>query len=789
MSSGQSLSVSGTVIDTDNNAIEFANVILLGEDQKEILKGTSTDDKGYFNIDNLEPNTYFLKISYIGFEEFNQKIVLKGNLDLRLIKLDQASESLDEVSILVKKPTVKREADRLVFTIEKTALVEGNMLQVLKNTPGVLVIGDDITVKNSNPTVYINNRKVNLSSEDLNQLLAGSSANAVKSVEVITNPSARFDAESGVVLNIIMTKNLITGYRGSVFSNFTQGVFPRYTAGTSHFFKNEDISLNVNYSYSKDKINRDGDDTVNFLDNSNAVDQSWRSFTNRNTWSETHNLNANFDYFLNENNTLSLSSNALYLPYFKYKITNNTVINDAAGDFLSRFTADNLSRDNKYNLAFDLDFNHQLPKGSLVLNAHYTTYNYQRNQAVVSNFFDENDTFQSLSAFNTDNNQDTSIFAGKMDYSLPVNEFSNFETGLKFSTTNTDSDITQFDVDIPTGNETIDVLNSDAFNYDERIYAAYANYDMSSDKWSINAGLRVEQTNIEGKSPLTNITNTQDYLEWFPNASLQYNISEDYNVYANYKRSIARPSYATLNPFRFFLNDNYVVSGNPFLVPTFTDYMVLGTSITKFFTFEAYYKNYDGAISEIPRQNNATNVIEYISVNFDTTIEFGFDFITNFDVTDRWSVYAVTSFYNFKEETDFSQGFVTQDQWSNYSVLQNDLTFLEDNSLNVNLALTWVGKNLQGFQIVENRLFSELAVSKTILNKKGVISLSVSDLFNTHDFDYSTQYQNQFSFGHADIDDRYVRLGFRYKFGNTKLNSNARAIDTEERERLEKKGN
>ena len=170
-------------------------------------------------------------------------------------------------------------------------------------------------------------------------------------------------------------------------------------------------------------------------------------------------------------------------------------------------------------------------------------------------------------------------------------------------------------------------------------------------------------------------------------------------------------------------------------------------------------------------------------------MEFGFDFITNFDVTDRWSVYAVTSFYNFEEETNFGQGFVRQDQWSNYSELQNDLTLLKDNSLNISLALTWVGKNLQGFQIVEDRLFSELAMSKTILNKNGIISLSVSDLFNMQDPQSSVRYQNQFSFGNADIDDRFVRLGFRYKFGNTKLNSNARSIDTEERERLEKKEN
>ncbi|MEY8849511.1 TonB-dependent receptor [Psychroserpens sp. XS_ASV72] len=781
---GQTMSVTGTVVDDMGNPIEFANVVLMSQDETEVFKGSSTETNGTFSFFDLQANTYVLRVSFIGFEEYFQKIVLTGNLDLKNITLQEASQELDEVSIVVEKPTLKREADRLVFNIENTALVEGTMLQVLKSTPGVLVIGDEITVKNSNPTVYINDRKVNLSSEDLNQLLAGSSANAIKSVEVITNPSAKYDAESGVVVNIVMSKNLITGYRGSVFSNFTQGVFPRYTMGTSHFFKNDDISFNVNYSYSKDKINRDGDDTVNFLNNSNGVDESWRSFTNRNTWVETHNLNTNFDYFISDKSTLSLSSNALYVPYFKYKIGNNTVISDSNSAFLSRFTADNLSRDNKHNLAFDLDFKHNLSKGRLAFNAHYTAYNYERNQNVFSRFFDSNNSFQNATAFNTENNQDTNIFSGKVDFGLPIDDNSNFDIGVKYSNIKTESSLRQFDVDLNSGTETLDVPNSDAFDYDEKIYAAYANYDLNTEKWSVNAGLRMEQTNVEGISPLTNITNTQDYLEWFPNASILYNISEKYNVYSNYKRSIARPSYADLNPFRFFLNDNYVVSGNPFLVPTFTDHFVVGTGITRYFTFEAYYKNYDGAISEIPRQNNATNVIEYISVNFDKSVEFGFDFITGFDVTNSWSVYAVTSFYNFKEETDFGQGAVTQDQWSNYSILQNDFSFLEDRSLNMTFALTWIGKNLQGFQVVENRLASELAISKSILKNKGIISLSVSDLFNFQDFEYSTRYQNQFSFGFTDIDNRYVRLGFRYKFGNTKLESNARSIDTEERERL-----
>lgn len=790
MSYSQNVSVSGNILDANNNPIEFANVIILNENESEILKGTSTDASGHFSIINLALNTYVIKISYIGYTDYKQKLVLTGNLDLKTIMLTEDAQSLDQINITVKRPIVKREADRLIFNIENTALVEGNMLQVLKSTPGVLVMGNEITVKNSNPTVYINNRKVQLSSEDLNQLLEGSSANAIKSVEVITNPSARYDAESGVVLNIVMSKNLITGYRGSVNTNYTQGVFPRYNAGTSHFFKNNDISFNVNYNYSNKKINRDGDDTVNYLDTSNTLDETWRSFTNRNTWSETHNLNLNLDYFLDEKNTLSLSSNALYLPYFKYKIDNNTIINDATGSFLSRFDTNNLSRDNKYNIGFDLDYNHSFDKGELAINGHYTTYNYQRNQSVFSNFFDINDNFLNSTAFNTDANQDTQIITAKADYSLPINENSSFETGLKFSNITTQSDLTQFDVDINSGNEIIDLLNSDVFDYDESIFAGYMNYNNTSDAYNLNIGLRVEQTNLEGKSPLTNIENTQDYLELFPNLSFQYNISHDYNVYANYKRSITRPGYANLNPFRFFVNDNYVISGNPELVPTFVDHYVIGTSLFDgLLTLETYYKNVDGAISEIPRQNNTTNIIEYKSVNFDKTVEYGFDAFIDFYPTEKWNTSFVTSFYNIEEETNFGNGFVKQNQWSNYSSLTNSISFLKDDSLNLFLDLVWVGQNLQAFQAVEDRLFSQFVISKSLWNNKATISLTVNDLFNMHDFEVATQYQNQFNKQFIDIDDRFVKLGFRYNFGNTRLDSNQRSVDSEERDRLNSSGN
>lgn len=780
--SAQNFTISGSVIDAKQNPISFANIVLY-DTEGGFVKGTSTDDNGAFEIENIASGDYTLKVTFIGYKTDTKTITLSKNLELKAIVLIEDSEALSEVVINAKRPTITRKPDRLTFNVENTALTEGTTLQVLKSTPGIIVSESSINIKSAPATVFINNRRVQLTSTELIQLLENSPANSIMSVEVITNPPANYDADSGSVINIIMSKNLVTGYRGSVESNYTQGVFPRYNAATSHYFKNNKINFNINYSYTGQKINREETETINYLDTANAIDQIWSSGIDRNTWSETHNINLNFDYYISDKTTLSLTSTGLFVPYFKYRINNNTTITDASSNFLSRFTADNLSRDDKLNIGTDIDLRTVFDNGSsLAFNSHFTIYNYERDQSVFSRFFDGANTFTNASEFNTLANQDTKIFTAKADYNLPINETSNFDTGAKISSINTDSDITR--TDIINNTEVVNTANSNVFDYDETIFAAYANYSKSWEKWDLTIGLRAEQTNVEGFSPTLNQTNTQDYFEWFPNASLSHTITDNFNLYGNYKRSIIRPNYTNLNPFTFFLNENAVVLGNPNLQPTFTDHFVVGTSFLNYFTVEAYYINYDGAISEIPRQNNDTNIIAFTPVNLDKTVDFGFDFAFNYYPTDKWSLYFVTSVYNITEETNFGEGFVTQSQWSNYSVFANNISFLEDNSLNVNLTLIWAGKNLQGLQTVEDRLVSDFSISKSIFNKKGTISLSIEDIFNEQDFLTSVNYLNQSNRRFSNIDNRFVRLGFRYKFGNTKLNTNERTTDVDERSRL-----
>jgi len=775
----QNLSITGKVTTSDNSPISFANVVLHDADDT-FINGTSTNDDGSFLLGVSTSGTYTLKVSFIGFSPFSKTITVSGDLQLEPIILAEDSETLDQVTITAKKPTITRKPDRLTFNVENTALVEGTTLQVLKSTPGIIVSDGSINIKSDPATVFINNRRVQLTADELIQLLESSPANSIKSVEVITNPPANYDADSGSVINIIMSKNLITGYRGTVATNYTQGVFPRYNAATSHFFKNNKINLNLNYSYTGQKINRDQDETINYLDNSNAIDQIWNSNINRNTWSETHNVNLNFDYFLSEKTTLSLTSTGLLMPYFKYQIANITDITDANANVLSRFTADNLSRDEKYNIGSDISLRTEFDNGgSLTVNGHYTVYDYDRDQNVLQdNQFDDTQD----SEFNTIANQETNILTGGIDYNLPIGDTSSFDAGAKISNVDTNSGITR--LDIINGSEVINTANSNDFDYDETVIAAYANYSKSWENWDLVLGLRVENTEVEGFSPTLNQTNTQDYFSWFPNASLSHTVSENLSIYGNYKRSITRPNYTNLNPFTFFLNENAIVVGNPNLQPTFKDHVVIGTNFLEHFTFEAYYINYDGAINELPRQDNDTNVIAYTPTNVDKTVDYGFDLAFDYYPTDRWNLYVVTSFYNITEDTDFGIDSIELSQWANYSILSNNITFLEDNSLNMNLTLTWVGESLQGLMIVEDRLFSELSISKRILKGKGLVSLAVEDMFNYQDFGANIRYLNQSNRRFVDVDNRFVRLGFRYRFGNTKLSTNERTTDEEQRTRL-----
>jgi hypothetical protein len=775
--------VTGKLIASDSEKpISFANAVLLQEGV--VVKGSSSEASGTFLIENISLGTYELNISFLGYKTYTKSIEVQGDFNLGTIILQKDTEALDGVTITNKKPSLQREIDRLVFNIQGTTLTEENTWEVLRRTPGVIIINNTLSIKNSTPIVYINDRKVHLSDSEVYQLLEGTPAETVKSVEVITNPPARYDAQGSTILNIVMEKNLIVGYHGSMYGNFTQGVFPRYNAGINQFYKRGKFNIFGNYNYTDNKINRDNDEVINYLDDTTTT-SVWNSLINRNTWSNQHNVNLNIDYEFDAKNTLSFSGNLLYLPHWKRNtITNSTVDDQTMMNEDFSLEAINKSNRDMHNLGLNIDYVHKFEKegAQLSVNAHYTDYDKADDQHVSTEYTVVSSPDFST-AFTTHANQRTNILSGQVDYQLPISETANFEAGAKVANIDTKSNLWQYNIE--NGVSVLDVTNSDVFDYDESIYAAYISYAKSWEDWSLKIGFRGEQTEIKGVSESTNQTNTQNYFELFPSAYLSHKVSEKVNLYADFSRRIQRPSFDDLNPFRYNFTDFSFVTGNPRLQPAITNRYKVGVEIDDTFFIEAYYAYNKSAIFELTLQDNQNDVIQYIASNIQKSVDYGLDFVTYFPVTDTWDVSFVSSVFNISDTFTLGDNVqTTQRKWSLYTTLDNNFTFLKDQSLTANLSILYISSNIQGLSQVSDRNFVNLSLRKTLWNKKATISLTLNDILNGQEFTNTTRFVNQNSRYFTNYDTQTIRVGFRYNFGNTRLQTNQRTKSSAEQERL-----
>ncbi len=786
----QEYRLNGYVKDNKNTPIAYANVLITSIGGSETANGTSTDEMGYFIIENLKTGDYILKISFLGFEAYSTRVELDRNLKFDAITLNENLETLDGVTVVAKRPTVKRMVDRLVFNVENSTLSNDNVLDVLKHTPGVLVHDGAITVKQATPTVYINDRRVHLSSNEVQQLLEGTSASNVKSIEVITNPPAKYEAEGGAVLNIITSKNIIAGYHGSIFGTYKQGHrFPKYSLGSSHFFKTKKLNTYLNYSASPRKDFRNNNESINFIDDNGQNTSSWETDYKKVRNNANHNINANIDYELDKNNNIGFSTNMLVSPRNNTKTDVNSITKVFGNTMVldSLFITENKLRDETFNFAFTLDYTHKFKKAGekLSISAHHTNYDFSSFQNVDTDYLFPDNTLIRSNRFQTFSSQLIKLHTGQLDYELPINSSSQFEAGGKLSNINSESILNQFNFvnDI----KEMDLQNSDTFLYDETNYAAYLSYSKDWGQWSLKSGLRGEYTDIKGNSLSTNQNTNNSYLKLFPSFYLLHKLNDNNELYFNYNRRIHRPRYSQLNPFRYFLNDNAYASGDPNLQPQIDDVYTLGYTLKNTYTFELYYRNENDPTLEIVFQDNNDNILKYINTNIDKSISYGVDFTTYTKVANDWNLYVLSSLFYYENQffaLESGNTIETNDKWSLYGQIINYFSFLKDKSLIADISFLYISQTTNGPSIISDRSGFGINLRKTLWENKGRISIGITDIFNTLNFTQTTQYLNQDVFLNSRIENRLFTFSFNYKFGNFRLNTNEKVIDLKERKRL-----
>ncbi len=779
----QEYTISGKIVDGVKNPISFATVVVRSLDSV-ILKGTSSNEEGVFTITNIKKGTYFISASYIGNQSMFTKISLNSNLNLDAITIDLLEQNLDEVIVTLQKPRIEQKADRLVFNIENTALSDSDVWDVLKKTPSVIISGNEIQIKGQdNVGVLLNGRKINLAKEDIYNLLSGTSASNVESVEVITNPPLKYSAEGGMLLNIVMRKNLSEGYNGAIYDTYKIGVFAKNTLGTDHYFKGKKTDFSINYSFSKDKGTTKFTDVTNFFEN-DMPSSLWIANQESIKKENKHVLSYYFDYYINKKNHLSVYSLNTITPKEDLFITSKTTIENDSEN--SSFTTFILGDRNKLNTSYYVDWTHKFnKKGEEVsFGSHYTFYDATINQDLNTQFFTSSGEPNGENNFTTESLQKINIYNAQIDYINPVGEKAGVEAGLRYAGIDSRSSINQegFDRDQPGINPTENAI----FSYDEDIFAAYSSFHTKWDNFKLNTGLRAEYTETIGILNTNGSKTKNSYLELFPSLSINFSDNKKNNVRLYYYRRINRPRYNKINPFQYFQNNNSVIEGNPDLLPATRNYLALEYVFDKTYGVEFFYRNEKNQFNEQVFQDNASNLIRYLSYNIDRNITYGVDLFLNKDITNYWDTYAFLGIMQKQNQfLDVSTNMLLENNiWAYIFKTRNSFVLFTDKSLMVDLNFSYYSPVFFGNNRRDSRSSLDIDVRKTIWDKKASITIGISDIFRDSNFFGSRIYADQNNTTSTRREFRLLKLGFRYKFGNEKLKTNKKSSRNAERGRI-----
>jgi hypothetical protein len=779
--------LTGTVSNNKLELIAYSNVVLFKMPDSVFYKASYTDVEGQFKIPDCSNGNYTLQISSVGYVPLSRKLTLNQTTDLGTIILNENTEELDAILIRASKPTIDKRADRLVFNVENTVLSTGNTQNLLKKTPGVFEMEGTYMVQNSPAVIYINNKRVYLTSDELSALLRGYSADNIKSVEVITNPPASYDAEGVAVININTSKGISLGYKGNVSGQWTQGTFAKYQLGSSHFYKNNWLHVYSSYNYNPRRDLKLDDARIGFFNPDGSRSERWFTKLEKVDRSAAHNFNTIVDMTVNERNSLSFSGNFSTNQNNDVTYQNETLVLQEGATMFTGFNANSQFENNRTNGFANAQWQHVLNEegASLSLQGNYIFTDSDQLQNLSTRFFDADQTTTGTNSFLTDTFQEIDIYTAKLDFITTIGSY-DFSSGLKFSNVSSTSSQNFFDTN---SGSTLNPSLSDLFLYEENIFAAYAQIDRSWEKWSLAAGLRLEQTDVEGDSQSLGQVNTQEYLELFPNLALTHQLNENNSYTLSYKRTIDRPRYTDLNPFKTFLNDFNFNTGNPNLQPSFNNKFTLSWNHQNTWFIDTYFLYTKDLLSDVPFQNNTNNTLNIQSINLNYELQYSIDLATYQYINKSWYTGVSASLFYMENETKAIQSGnadVVSSTTGFYLNSFNRFNMSEDRTLSMDIDVSYLSSILFGTYEWGGSFVTNVSFNKSIWKRRAQLTLAFNDIFSTQNQRMDTRYLNQDNNYLALPETRTVTLGFTYNFGNFRLENNE-ITTPEEEERISKK--
>jgi outer membrane receptor protein involved in Fe transport len=779
------------------NPVPFATVAILHAKDSSLVKANYSNENGTFAFNGIENGKYLISITGIGYKKFISSAfeVVDKEVDLGILQVSKETSQLDEVVVTTKKPLVEVLSDKTVFNVSSNINAAGqNALEILRKAPGVSIDNNNrISVQGKNTvTVYIDGRQSVFTTEQLAQYLKTMQASDIEAIEIITQPSAKYDAAGNAgIINIRLKKNTNLGTNGSVNVGIAQG---------SHFAKfNGSLALN----HRTKKLNLFGNYTNNTAKNYQQMTlyriQNGQIF---NQTSETindelsHNLRTGADYTINSKNTLGVIFNYVYSDNTYFGDGRNRISNQATNIAQQVLLSKSTTRPLSKNISGNLNYRYADTTGTeLNFDANIMRYD-NSSLSDQPNTYTNPEGTQVISINNFAMNTQTTIdlYNAKVDYERKL-WGGKFSTGAKFSLVKTDNDFNFYDV--ANNIRTIDLSRSNLFSYRENVSAAYFSYKRKAGKWDFQAGLRAENTVSQGKLTSTQSKDpvNRDYLDFFPSAGITYNANPKNAFGLTYSRRIDRPNYQSLNPFENKLDELTFERGNPFLKPQYTNSVAISHTYAYAMTTAlsySYTTDFFAQLTDIDENNPKATFISPRNLATERTLNLNIS--VPIPIKNWWMVYANLNMYNSLYDADFGKDangvrkIISQNVYALNFYGQNTFTLPKGWTLEVsgwyNSPSVWAGV----FQT--NAMGSlDLGLQKTIMKEKGTIRISATDVLFTSPWAALNRFGGLYMDVRGSWESRLIKFNFTYNFGNTQMKAN-RSRDTgseDEAKRLQKK--
>ncbi|MEY1639633.1 TonB-dependent receptor domain-containing protein [Tenuifilum osseticum] len=787
--------ITGKVIDSlDRNGVEFANIALYKQKDSSLVTGTLTDASGNFMMEKLMPGRYYIDVKFIGYQSRRISGIMVSprspKVDLGTFSILAASENIEAVVVTGEKKMLLHNLDKKVFNVDKDIAVEGGTASdVLQNIPSVEVDTDgNVSLRgSSNVNILIDGRPSMLNSmEEL-------PAQMIDRVEVITNPSAKYDPDGITgIINIVLKKRKEPGYNGMVSLN--AGTGNKYNATVNMNWRQDKVNVFANYSFRRGQMDRFSIGDRVTLFNSGADS----SFLSQNSEGQSnmffHNIRGGADYFIDSRTTLSFTGN---LNFRTFDMDNNVLSNSYSNFNSNTLQNTRISLNSNDGLGHEYSLNfkrtYDTPGKEWTADAFFSRNAYNNlNNINQQEIFNTVPT-TALERAETDGWMNTFTF--QTDYVTPFGNGGRIETGIKAQIRRSDADYV-YKIFNSLGNTwDFDANRSNHFVYNEEIYSAYGIYSntFANGKFSYQLGLRVEDQHSKSDQRTTNEVADVNRLNLFPSAHIRWEPNSINSLQLSYSRRVNRPNARVLNPF-LNTSDNFNWSkGNPYLEPEFTSSIDLSHNLnfpkTKI-TTSVYYRDTRNGFSRRMTviDTVATQPTLTTFINLSHYESIGAEAVVTQNIAKWWRINASYSYYYSKLFGDVVSGANEGSSWN--VKLASFFTI----GKNVDIQLTGnyrapsitVGGSGRGFHMVggaqgetKEMYWVDLGARINVLNKKGTITVRVSDIFNTQKMKYSSWDTNFYSYNESWRESRVVFVGFSYRINNYKMRPERR-VDSDD---------